>query len=125
MDWSSVLKGIAELVLFFCEPLFRSVEHVPVIRVILGIILVFFLPGFAWTLVFFNNRQINLVERLALSLGLSIAIVTLSVLALHKLIGVRITGANSVLAVLAITVIPVLWYLIRRNIRKRRDGSAE
>jgi len=36
-------------------------ENVPVLRAILGFLLVFFVPGFAWTLVFFRNN-VNRLE---------------------------------------------------------------
>ena len=52
---------------------FAFFESVPVIRGIIGFILVLFIPGFAWTLVFF--KQLNVIERIALSFGLSIAVV--------------------------------------------------
>ena len=96
---------------------FSFFESVPVIRGILGFILVFFIPGFAWTLVFF--RQVNVLERIALSFGLSIAVVTLSILVLNKLIGIRITGLNSVLIILVITVVPIVVYYLNR-LRSRR-----
>ena len=92
-------------------------ESLPGIRGILGIILMFFLPGFAWTLVFF--KQINIAERIALSVGLSIALVTLSIFTLNKLIGIRITGVNSVLIIMFITLIPVGVYYLNR-LRRRR-----
>ena len=87
-------------------------EGLPVIRAVLGVVLVFFLPGFAWTLVFF--RQVNILERLALSIGLSIALVTLSVLVLNALFGVRINGTNALLTIIVMTVIPAAIYLYRR-----------
>lgn len=95
---------------------FPFLERLPVIRAILGFILVFFLPGFVWTLVFF--RQVNALERVALSFGLSIAVVTLSILALNMLFGIRITGFNSVLVIIAITIIPVVVYYLCRLIRR-------
>ena len=95
-------------------------ESLPGIRGILGLVLVFFLPGFAWTLVFF--RQINVLERIALSFGLSIALVTLSIFALNKLIGIRITAVNSVLIIVFITVIPVGIYYFNRFARKRQTN---
>jgi len=93
----------------------------PAVRAILGLILVFFLPGFAWTLILFSGRQINALERLALSFGLSIAIVTLGILALNILLNVRITGTNSVLIILAITIIPTVWYCLKRIFRNQSD----
>ncbi len=95
---------------------FSFVESLSVIRGILGFILMFFIPGFAWTLVFF--RQVNVLERIALSFGLSIAVVTLSILILNKLIGIRITGLNSVLIILVITIVPVIIYYLNRLRRK-------
>jgi len=86
-------------------------------REFFGFILVFFIPGFAWTLVFF--KQVNVLERIALSFGLSIAMVTLSILVLNKLIGIRITGLNSVLIILVITVVPIVVYYLNR-LRSRR-----
>jgi len=112
VDWLSPFRGFVEFFLPF-------LESVPILRAILGFIFVFLLPGFAWTLVFFNGRQINVVERIALSFGLSIAVVTLSILALNRLTGVRLTGFNSVLIIIAVTVIPVAFYYLRRLIRWR------
>ena len=117
MEWLSSIKEIFGFALPF-------LERLPVIRAILGFILVFFLPGFAWTLVFFKGKQINAVERVALSFGLSIAVVALSILALNKLIGIRITGSNSVLIIIVITIIPVVVYCISRFIGRRQGKAA-
>ncbi len=108
MDWLSPIKQIFEFALPFLDKL-------PAIRAILGFILVFFLPGFAWTLVFF--KQVNIIERIVLSFGLSIAVVTLSILTLNVLIGVRITGLNSLLIIIVITIIPVTFYYLKRFIK--------
>ena len=108
MDWLSPLQeglGVP----------FTLLDSLPGLRAILGLILVFFLPGFAWTLVFF--RQVNILERLALSVGLSIAMVTLSILALHKIVGVTITGFNSVLIIIVVTIIPLVIYYLNRLMR--------
>ena len=114
MDWLTSIKDLMGFTLPF-------LDSVPAVRVTLSFILVFFLPGFAWTLVFFSHRQINTVERLALSFGLSIAVVTLTILALHKLVGVRVTGFNSVLLILAITIIPMTFYYLKKIVKRRGD----
>lgn len=93
-------------------------DTMPVIRAILGITLVFFAPGFAWTLVLF--KQINHIERLVLSFGLSIALVTLSVLGLNVVINMRITGLNALLIILLLIIIPLIIYFTRRYVQKRR-----
>ena len=117
MDWLSPIRGLFELV-------FPLLASLPVIRAILGFVLVLFLPGFAWTLVFFRGRQLNIVERLALSFGLSIAVVTLSILALNIVVGVRITGLNAVLIIIVITVIPLVFYYLRRIVGRRGGNAA-
>lgn len=107
MDWLRELLGFA----------FPFLERLPIIRMLLGFILVFFIPGFAWTLVFF--RQVNVIERVVLSFGLSIAVVTLSLLLLNKLIGIRITGFNSIFVIIAVTIIPLAYYYLNRLIARR------
>jgi len=109
MDWLSPIRQIFEFV-------FPFLERLSVVRALLGFILVFFLPGFAWTLVFF--KQIKVVERIALSFGLSIAVVTLSILASNVLLGVSITGFNSLLIIVVITIIPILFYYLRRLMKR-------
>ncbi len=109
MDWLAPIRQIFEFV-------FPFLERLSVIRALLGFILVFFLPGFAWTLVFF--KQIKVVERIALSFGLSIAVVTLSILASNVLLGVSITGFNSLLIIVVITIIPILFYYLRRLMKR-------
>ena len=116
MDLLSPIRAIFEFMLPFLDSLL-------VVRPILALLIVFFLPGFTWTLVFFSGRQISILERLALSLGLSIAVVTLSILTLNRLIGVSITGINSVLTIASITIIPAIWYSLKRFMRRRRGNA--
>ena len=98
------------------------IEDVPVIRIILGSVFVFFLPGFAWSLVFFQ-KNITTLERVVLSIGLSIALVTLSILVLNILFHVRINGFNAVITIIVITVIPFVIYFIRRYLT-HKPGAA-
>jgi len=112
VDWLSPLRELSGAI-------FPILEHLPVIRAVLGIILVFFLPGFAWTLVFF--RQINVIERIALSFGLSMAVIILSVLFLNMMVGGRITGFNSALIIIAGTIIPLAFYYLSRLARGRES----
>ena len=114
MDW---LNSIRELL----ESALPLLDRVFFVRALLGFILVFFLPGFAWTLVFF--RQVNVVERLVLSFGLSIAVVVLSILFLNRLIGMRVTGFNSLLIIIFVTVVPVVFYYLRRFIGSRSSSE--
>ena len=110
MDWFSPIRQVFDFS-------FPFLPDVPVIRGLLGFIIVFFLPGFAWTLVFF--KQIKIIERIVLSFGLSIALVTLSVLVLSLLFGVKITGLNSLLTIIILTIIPVAFYYLKRPLKNK------
>jgi uncharacterized membrane protein len=110
MDFSQLLESIIPFA-----------ESLPAMRAVLGFILVFFVPGFAWSLVFFS--QVNIIERVALSIGLSIATVTLSIIALNILFGMRITGANSLLTIIAITVIALGLYSLKRFKARNKIAS--
>jgi uncharacterized membrane protein len=112
MDW---FGRILEQVLPFFE-------QVPIVRAALGTILVLFLPGFAWTLVFF--KQIKVVERIAFSFGLSIVMVTLIILVLNVLLGVSITGLSSLLIIIAIILVPIFLYLFRRLTKRANNGES-
>ena len=103
------------------ESVIPLAEGLPAVRAILGFILVFFVPGFAWTLVFFN--QLKIIERVALSFGLSIAAVTLSITVLNVLFGMRITGANALLIIIVLTVVALVLYSIKRFLTRRSEAS--
>jgi len=110
-----ILSAIEELFAF----IFPFLERFIVIRALLGIMLVFLLPGFAWSLVFFKGKKINLIERLGLSIGLSIALVTLSIFALNVLFGFKITGFNSAIVIITITAIPLTFYYLDKYFGER------
>ncbi len=114
MDWLSPIRELFGFV-------FPFLERLPVIRAILGFILVFLLPGFAWTLVFF--KRINVIERVTFSFALSIVVVTLSIFSVNRLLGIRITGFNSALVIIVVTILPVIAYYLNRFIKRKR-GSA-
>ena len=98
-------------------------DNVPIVRAIVGFVLVFFAPGFAWTLVLF--KKLSHLERLVLSFGLSIALVTLSILGLNLVIKMRITGLNALLTILLLITIPLILYFTQRYLQKRRTPPTE
>ena len=114
MDWLSPIRELFEFT-------FPFLERLTIIRAILGFILVFFLPGFAWTLVFF--RRINVIERVTFSFALSVVVVTLSIFSVNRLFGLRITGFNSALVIIVVTILPVAVYYLNRLIRRRRGNA--
>jgi len=95
-------------------------DSVPVLRAILGVALVFFAPGFTWSLFI---RNINRLERLVVSFGLSIAIVTLSILFLNLVFKMPITGPNATITLVVLTVIPLGIRYGNRYFRRKSPPS--
>jgi len=98
-------------------------EIMEILRIIAGSIFVLFIPGLAWSLVFFGRDEIDVIERIALSFGLSIAIVPLIIFYLNYLLGIRITLINSTVTILLITLIPASLY-IAKNLGMMPDKLA-
>src|SRR4030043_388101 len=99
-----------------------SYEPLDIVRAIVGFILVFFVPGFAWTLVFF--KKVNIIERIALGIGLAIARVTRATIVLNIIFHLSINGFNPLGTTSVLTVIPGVIYLIRRY-RPRKSEAPD
>ena len=70
-------------------------------KMILEILLVLFIPGYALMWAFFPGKEeIDLLERIALSFALSISVVVLSI----QLLGIAINLINFIMVILAITI---------------------
>jgi len=83
-------------------------------RVVVGFVLVMFVPGYAATWALFpNDREIDLIERIALAIGLSISLVVLSIYVLNVALDMRINTTNSLLVILAITFLCTGIYFLR------------
>jgi len=86
-----------------------------VLRLFFGGIFILFVPGFAWSFVFFKKKGFDWIERLAISIGLSIALVPLTVFWLNFLFHVKVTLVNTCLVVCGVTAVPGVYILIKRS----------
>ncbi|MCX8178922.1 MAG: DUF1616 domain-containing protein [Candidatus Aenigmarchaeota archaeon] len=94
-------------------------EIIEIARIIFGSIFVLFLPGFAWSYVFFKKNEIDALERVALSFGLSIALVPLVVFYFNFLFKMKINILNVSLLIILLTSIPLI-IINREKIFKRQ-----
>jgi uncharacterized membrane protein len=90
------------------------------LRAIFGSIFVLFVPGFAWSWIFFKKGKIDWIERIPLSVGMSIAFVVLTILCLNYVFHVKITLLHTVLTICALSILPVIymsgiWYYHKRR----------
>lgn len=111
--------GVFDLTSVLCcvQDIGSWLDYIPGLRAAVAVILIFFLPGFAWSFVFFSREQINRLERAVLSIGLSIALVTVSMYALNLALAVKVTGTNAVIDIIAITFTAVAFYFARKYLK--------
>lgn len=89
-----------------------------ILLTIITAIFVLFVPGFVLSLAFFPWKKIDLIERIALSFALSIAVVPLTVF-YTNLLGLPITKLTIILQVVGIVL--VSWLIIElKNMLKHK-----
>jgi uncharacterized membrane protein len=86
-----------------------------IVQMVLGGAFVLFLPGFVASYAFFDKDEIDAIERVALSFGLSIAIVPLAVFYLNFLFKVPINFVN---VFLTITGLCIFFFVVYRKKRE-------
>lgn len=86
---------------------------------LVSLALLFLLPGYCLSKVFFPRGETSRIERIALSLGLSVTAVPATVLALNYLLNIKIT-AESVMASILLIVLPsIVIYIVELLVLKR------
>lgn len=88
-------------------------DYLEIIRAIIGSLFVLILPGLAWTYVFYRKNEVSAVERVILSFGLSIALISAAVYFLNKLAGVKITLVNIVIIIAILILMPLVVVFLR------------
>ncbi|MCX6823390.1 MAG: DUF1616 domain-containing protein, partial [candidate division SR1 bacterium] len=114
-----ITSGIALMVLLIIFLPWQDVLIIKTLRIIFGSVFVLFLPGYWLTLSFFGSKEIDLLERFALSFALSISVIPLLTFYIN-LIGVKITQV-SVWAVVVV-VIAGNWAWLRFRKKKNLVG---
>jgi len=89
-----------------------SVSVLYYLRAIGGFLLIFIIPGLVWTLVIF--RKLHIMERIVLSFGLSIVIVTLVNYIPSKAFGLPITVSNVLISIAAVIGLALLLHALRK-----------
>ena len=99
-------------------------EILEVLRIIFGSVFVLFLPGLVWTFVFFDRDEIDVIERVALSFGLSIALVPLVVFYLNFGFGLKISFVNTSLTILGLIATGIVLYAAKKMRKAKRNITA-
>ncbi|KQC03128.1 MAG: hypothetical protein APR53_00030 [Methanoculleus sp. SDB] len=98
-----------------------DIDIIGIVRAIVGIVLITFVPGFAlsWA-IFPRSDRVPLVNRLALSFVLSIIGVIATVLFIDIVLGVETTTGNIVIAVILLTVLAAVAWKVQIIFRESK-----
>jgi uncharacterized membrane protein len=86
-----------------------------ILRIIFGGLFILFVPGLSWSYVFFARKNIDWMERAALALGLSIALVPMVIFWLYFVFHLKITLVSTCITVCGLTLAAVVVILVKRK----------
>jgi uncharacterized membrane protein len=86
---------------------------VDILRAVGGLALTLFIPGFALVMALYpRKKDLDLIERIALSSVLSIAITLLMALFLDLVLGIDFTATNMIIALLGFSILClIIWFI--------------
>lgn len=85
-----------------------------ILNIFIRSIFTLFIPGFVLSWALFPERyKIDYLERIVMSFGLSLGVVYLIVFYLNFLFGIKINFQNTMLIIIAITIIGCISYIVR------------
>lgn len=87
---------------------------VNILRLIFGSVYVLFLPGFVLTFLFFENTEIDGLERLALGIAFSVATVPLLTFLLSRL-GIALNGQSIFLVILCFMIASAMAIWVKKK----------
>jgi hypothetical protein len=121
--WTTISLAIATAIVVFTVP--EGAYPIVYIRYVLGSIFVLWLPGFTLIKALFpSKKEMDTIERAALSIGLSLAIVPIAGLLLNYTPwGIRLTPIT--LSLLALTITLATTALIREHQTKRSENQTQ
>ena len=98
-----------------------------ILRVIFGLLFLFFVPGFALLLALFPKKELSVAERIGFSGALSIVADMLTVLFIDLVLHIPTTALNIVLSLLTLTAFAlIIWRLelfflkLKEKVREER-----
>jgi len=83
-----------------------------VLRIIVGLIYFFFVPGYAMTYAIFPKKEVDAIERLTFSLAFSVSAVPLLILILNQTLGVDLFPIDLLHTLLATFILILFSVLI-------------
>jgi len=114
--WITILLAIITTIAVFIIQ--QDSSQLMYVRNILGAVFVLFLPGYSFIKALFPEKELDNIERIALSIGMSLALVPITGLVLNYTpLGIRVTPITS--SLLALTAIFATIAIIREQQSKQ------
>jgi uncharacterized membrane protein len=113
---------IGSVILSLILLIVKQISIIRTLQACFGIAYVVFLPGYFFVLLLFDKKEIDIIERLALSFALSIAIVTLTIIFTNTVIKIPITPINNFLIIMFVIVFIVLLKILKSNIKRYKKS---
>ena len=108
--WTIIILSLATSTIIFTIP--EGAYPINYVRYLLGSLFVLFLPGYSFIKALFPTKELDNIERTALSIGMSLALVPITGLLLNYTPwGIRVTPIT--LSLLALTIILTATAVIR------------
>ena len=102
------------------------IDILGILRVIFGLLFLFFVPGFALLLALFPKKELSVAERIGFSGALSIVADMLTVLFIDLVLHIPTTALNIVLSLLTLTAFAlIIWRLELIFLKLREKGRRE
>lgn len=102
------------------------IDILGILRVIFGLLFLFFVPGFALLLALFPKKELGIAERIGFSGALSIVADMLTVLFIDLVLHIPTTALNIVLSLLTLTAFAlIIWRLELFFLKLREKGRRE
>jgi len=102
------------------------IDILGILRVIFGLLFLFFVPGFALLLALFPKKELSIAERIGFSGALSIVADMLTVLFIDLVLHIPTTALNIVLSLLTLTAFAlIIWRLelIFLKLKEKEGGG--
>lgn len=80
---------------------------------IFAVLMIFFVPGYAWATALFWEDEVDYIERFTISFALSISLVILTIIYLNLVLRIKITRGMVLTDIITITLLGVLYWGIR------------
>ncbi|MQY62389.1 DUF1616 domain-containing protein [archaeon] len=120
--WAIIAVAVATAALVFTVP--ENAIPIVYVRYVLGSIFVLFLPGYSLIKALFPEKELDNIERAALSIGMSLALVPITGLILNYTPwGIRTTPVT--LSLLALTTVFATAAIIREHQTKTNNTPNE